>query len=111
MVKNEPGYIGPVWSEISLYHPDDILWFFNMNETHHMLSNRGLKGGSTTQQSINATFSRSGDRVLETNRHTTGVYASNPLEALPPCYIYDTKSSEESNFTINPKWCKGLQKV
>ena len=76
-----------------------------------MLSNRCLKGGSTTQRSINATFSRSGDRVLETNRHTTGVYASNPLEALPPCYIYDTKLIKESNFKINPEWCKGLPKV
>ena len=76
-----------------------------------MLSNRGPKGGSTTQQSINATFSRSGDRILETNRHTTGVYASNPLEVFPPGYIYNTKSIEENNFKINPKWCKGLPKV
>ena len=111
MVKDEPGWIGNYWSEVSLCHPDNILWFFIMDETHHTLSNRGLKGGSMTQRSINATILRSGDRIIETNRHTTGVYESNPLEALPPCYIYDTKSSEEMNFKISPEWCKGLPKV
>ena len=101
MAKDEPGHTGHVWSEVSLCHPDDILWFVN----------RGLNGVSTTQRSTNATFSRSGDRVLETNQHTSGVHASNPLEELPPCHTHDAKSSEEINFKMNPEWCKGLPKV
>ena len=100
MAKDEPGHTGHVWSEVSLCHPDDILWFVN----------RGLNGGSTTQRSTNATFSRSGDRILETNRHTTGVYAFNPLEVFPPGYIYDTKLIEENNFKPIPNGARASQK-
>ena len=98
-------------SEVTLFHDDDILRFVNMDETHHELGNEGKKGGSTTVRYTNLTFSCDGDRVTKSSRHTTGVYSKNPLEVLPPLYIFDTKLKDASNYKINPEWCKGLPKV
>jgi hypothetical protein len=37
-----------VESDLSLVHPDDVDWFITLDETHHELTTRGNKGGSTT---------------------------------------------------------------
>ncbi len=36
-----------VESELSLVHPNDVDWFITLDETHHELTARGNKGGST----------------------------------------------------------------
>jgi len=59
------------------------LWFVNTDETNHKFSTDGPKGGPATQRHHNPSFNRCGDRVVKSNRHTTGVYATNPFEALP----------------------------
>ena len=64
-----------------------------------------------TTRYTNPTFLRAGDRVTKSSRHTTGVYATNPLEVLPPLYIFDAKSKNENNYKIDPLWCRGLPKV
>ncbi len=96
-----------VKSEVSLYHEDDLLWFVNANETQHRFHST-LKGSLQSQRYHNPTFNHSGDCAIKNDRHTTGVYASSPLEILPPFYIFDTKSKQESNYQIDPKWCCGL---
>ena len=82
-----------------------------MDETHQKLENEGKKGGSTTTCYTNPTFSRARDRVTKSSHHTTGVYATNLLEVLPPLYIFNTKSKNENNYKIDPLWCRGLPKV
>ncbi len=98
-------------SEVTLYHPDDLLWFVNFDKTQHKLSSAGPKGGPQAQWYHNPSFSRCGDRVVKNDRHITGVYATNPLEVLPPLYIFDTKAKSESNFHIDPEWCRDLPVV
>ncbi len=98
-------------SEVTLHHPDDLLWFINFDETQHRLDTSGPKGGSQTQRYHNPSFSRGGDRVIKNDRHITGVYATNPLEVLPPLYIFDTKAKSESNYNIDPEWCRDLPTV
>ena len=140
MVKDEPGMIGDchfyllhvqlivprhsnmimfaqlvtdgVWSKVYLYHPDDLRWFLNCDETHHTFSTASKKGGSTTQAWGNSSFPRYGESVVESSRHTTGLYTTNAAgEALPPLYIFDSKSQKEENFTIDVQAVDGLPKV
>ncbi len=101
-------FTGGVLSEVSLFHPDYILWFVSIDETNHKFSTDGPKGGPATQHHHNRSFNRCGDLVVKSNRHTTGVYATNPFEALPLLYICDTKAKKEKNYKIDPLWCKGL---
>ncbi len=89
--------------EVTLFHDDDILWFVNANETQHKFSIAGPKGSPQTTQYYNSTFSCAGDHIIKNDCYTTGVYATNPLEALPPLYTYDTKSNSEFNFQIEPE--------
>ncbi len=70
-----------------------------------------LKGGLRATCYHNASFPRSGDRIVKSNHHTTIVYSSNPLEPLPPLFIFDTKAKTESNYNIDPSLCQGLPKV
>ena len=103
---------GGVWSEVSLYHPDDLRWFLNTDETHHTFSTASKKGGSTTQSWANVSFQRPGQPVVESARHTTGVYTTNAAgEVLPPMYIFDSKAKDEENFTIDLRACDGLPSV
>ena len=93
-------------------HPDDVDWFVTLDETHHELSTVGNKGGSTTTCYANSSFPRSGDRVVESASHITGVYAFTPRgECLPPLYILSTRSENEDNYKIDPKVCVGLPHV
>ena len=90
-------------AEVIFFHDDDILRFVNMDETHHELGNEGKKGGSTTVQYTNPTFSCDGDRVTKSSRHTNGVYSTHPLEVLPSLYIFDTKYKDANNYKIDPE--------
>ncbi len=98
-------------SEVTLVHNDDLLWFINCDETDHKFSTEGPKVGVKALCYHNPSFPRTGNRIVKSSRHTTGVYATNPLEPLPPLYIFDTKSKSESNYNIDPAWCQGLPKV
>ena len=98
-------------SEISFVHPDDILRFINLDETHHKYSTKGDSGGSRTNRFSNSSFPRAGERVVAGSMHATGVYMTNPHEVLPPLYIYETSVKEKDNAKIDPEWVKGLPKV
>ena len=101
-----------VESEVSLVHPNDISWFLTVNETHHKLSSEGNKRGSTELRWCNPSFPHSGNRVVATQNHATGVYAYNLAgESLPPLYIFETKSKIPENFKIDPEVCEGLPVV
>ena len=99
-------------SEVSLVHLDDIYWFLTVDETHHKLSSEGNKGGSTELRWYNPSFPRSGERVVATQNHVTGVYTYNLAgESLPPLYTFETKSKIPDNFKIDPEVCEGLPVV
>ncbi len=105
-------YTDGVESKVSLIHPDDVDWFITLDETHHPLSTVGNKGGSTTWRYANSSFPRSGDRVVESGGHITGLYAFTLRgENLPPLYIISTKSEKEESYKIDPKVCEGLPRV
>ena len=98
-----------VMSSISMIHPDDIDWFVTMDETHHAFSSKGNKGGSTKQRYANASFPRTGERIIENAYHTTGVYGFTLRgEPLPPLYILSTSSKLEENFAYDPLIGDGL---
>jgi hypothetical protein len=67
-----------VESELSLVHPDDVDWFITLDETHRDLMTQGNKGRLTTICYANISFVRSGDRLVETSSHTTGVNGFTP---------------------------------
>ena len=88
-----------VESELSLVHPDDVDWFITLDETHHELTTRGNKGGLTTIRYANSLFARSGDRLIETSSHTTGVYSFTLCgKSLPPLYILSSGATNEDNY-------------
>ena len=98
-----------IQSEVSLVHPDDVDWFLTMDETHHAFTTKGNKGGSTRIRYANASFPRTGERIVENAYHTTGVYGFTLRgEALPPLYILSTSASNEDNYRIDPPICEGL---
>ena len=83
-----------------------------MDETHHELSTVGNKGGSTTIRYANSSFPRSGDRVVESAHHISGVYAFTLRgECLPPLYILSSRAENEDNYKIDPRVCDGLPHV
>ena len=85
-------------SEVSLFHPDDARYFLNTGDTQHQFSSANRKGGLQTNSWGNNSFPRSGERVTESSRHTTGVYTVNLSgEVLPPLYILDTKAKDPQN--------------
>ena len=97
---------------MSLVHPDDIDWFMTLDETHHELTTVGNKSGSTTTRFANPSFPRSGDRVVETSGHITGVYAFTLRgEPLPPLYIFSSAAECEDNMKLSPEVCEGLPTV
>ena len=101
-----------MWSEVTLYHPDDARWFLNCDETHHTLSTASNKGGSRSFRRINPSFPRSGERTVESARHFTGLYTVNLAgEALPPLYIFDSKCQNDENFSVDLRACDGLPEV
>ena len=73
---------------------------------------QGPKGGQQSLTWGGYSFPRGIQRILESSRHTTGVYgATLSLEPIPPMYIFDSHAEKDKNFTINPNWCKGLPRV
>ena len=84
-------------------------WFITMDETHHAFTTKGNKGGSTRIRYANASFPRTGERIIDNAYHTTGVYGFTLRgEALPPLYILSTSSSNEENYRLDPLICEGL---
>lgn len=79
-----------------------------MDETQHPLSTKGRKGAVKYH---NPSFNRPGDRGVDSSRHITGVYATNPHEVLPPLYIFDSKATNPSNFKVEPSWVGNLPYV
>lgn len=97
-------------SEVTFKHEEDILWIINFDETKHKMGT-SIKSGIQGMRYHNPSFPRAGDRIVKCNRHITGVYCTNPLEELPPLFIFDTKAKSESNYDIDSAWCQGLPKV
>ena len=96
-------------SEMSLIHEDDVDWFLTMDETHHLFSTVGAKGGATAGRYTNPSFPRSGERCIESSFHTTGVYGTTLRgEPLPPMYILSTNSLNEDDYKIDPRVNAGL---
>ena len=101
-----------VESEVSLFHPDDCDHFITLDETHHPLSTEGNKGGSTTRRYANASFPRSGNRVVKSEGHISGLYGYTLRgESLPPLYIISTRSECPDNYKLDTKICEGLPRV
>ena len=94
---------------MSLIHEDDVDWFLTMDETHHLFSTVGAKGGATAGRYTNPSFPRSGERCIESSFHTTGVYGTTLRgEPLPPMYILSTNSLNEDDYKIDPRVNRGL---
>ena len=86
---------------MTLYHPEDILRFLNMDETQHPISTEVRKGAFKYHSPI---LTRTGDRVVDSSRHITGCYTTNPWEVIPPIYIFDSKAASSDNFKVKPSW-------
>ena len=86
----------------------------NMDETHHNLSITGDRGGSQAVTYYNPAFQRGASRSVKAGRHVTGVYATtSDGEALPPFYIFDSSTAQQSaeNFCVKMDWITGLPTV
>ncbi len=86
------------------------MWIINFDETEHKMGTKA-KGNIQVQQYHNLLFPWAGDQIVEIKKHITVVYCANPLEVLPPLFIFDTKAKSGSNFIIGPAWSHGLPKV
>ncbi len=106
---NFPPLVG-VKSEVTFKHDDNILWILNFDESEHKLGTK-VKGGIQGQRYHNPSFPQAGDCNIKSNKYITGVYRNNPLEPLSALFIFDTKAKSESNYCIDPAWCKNLPKV
>jgi hypothetical protein len=52
---------------------------------------------------------RSGSRFAkDSGNHTTGCYGTNPLEAMPAVYIYDSNVKDKAKLKLKAGWVKGL---
>ena len=101
-----------VESDLSLVHPDDVDWFITLDETHHELTTRTNKGGSMTTRYANSSFARSGDRLVESSSHTTGVYGFTLRgECLPPLYILSSSAMNVDNYKFDVRICETLPEV
>ena len=95
-------------SEVTLYHPEEIICFLNMDDTQHSLSTKGRKGAMKYH---NPRFNQPGDRGVDSSRHITWCYTTNLLEVIPPLYIFDSKAENSGNFKIEPYWVEGFPTV
>ena len=62
---------------MSLYHTNDARYFSNTEKTQHRFSTANKKGVSNTQCYGILSFPRSGEPVVKSLRHTTGIYSIN----------------------------------
>jgi len=112
MLKNKPGWINGIWSEVSLFHDNDSCYFLNTDETQHKFLTARNKGDSTTISYANVLFPRLGECIVESLRHTTGCHTVNLAgEVLPPRYIFDSKAKEEDKFCVDLNIAVGLPEV
>lgn len=83
--------------------------FINIDETHHSKSTEGDKSGPRSSTLTNPDFPRAGTQMsFDSGGHVSGCYGTNPLEAMPPVYIFETKAKTEENMRIKPQWVEGL---
>ena len=83
--------------------------FINLDETHHSKSYAGDKGGSRSKTLTNPNIPRSGSRFAkDLGNYTTSCYGTNPLEAMPAVYIYDSKVKDKTKLKMKAEWVKGL---
>ena len=88
---------------------DVLCRFINLDETHHSKSSDGDKGGPRATTLTNPNMLRSGSRYAkDSGNHTTGCYGTNPLEAMPAVYIYDSKVKDKTKLKMKADWVKGL---
>ncbi len=83
-----------VGSKVTLFHEEDILWFVNLDETEHALSTDSQQNRSHSQRLINPLFLHAGNHTMKSTHHITGFYTTNPIEPLPPLYIFETKAKK-----------------
>ena len=48
---------------------------------------------------------------MDSSKHITGCYTTNPREVLPPLYIFDSKAASLDNFKVETSWVDGLPSV
>ena len=91
------------------YKFDMLRRFINIDETNHSKDSSGGKGGSRSKILINPHIPRAGSRFAkDSGNHTTGCYGSNPLEPMPPVFIYDSGVKDKSKLKLRPGWVEGL---
>ena len=80
-----------------------------MNETNYAKMPSDDKGGTRSKSLVNPNIPRAGSRFAkDSGNHTTGCYARNPLEPMPPVYIYDSNAQDKSKLKLRPGWVEGL---
>jgi hypothetical protein len=47
------------------------------------------------------------ESIVESSSHTIGLYMTNPLEPLPPLYIFQTGVKDPENAILDPRWGNG----
>ena len=85
------------------YKFDVLRRFINIDETNHSKGSSGDKGGSRSKSLINPHIPRAGSRFAkDSGNHTTGCYGSNPLEPMPPMFIYESGVKDKSKLKLRP---------
>ena len=83
--------------------------FINIDETNHSKGSSGNKGGSRFKILVNLHIPETGSRFAkDSGNHTTGCYGSNPLNPMPPVYIYDSGMKDKSKLKLRPGLVEGL---
>jgi hypothetical protein len=66
----------------------------------------------TTRYNANSSFARSGDRLVESSSHTTGVYGFTLQgECHPPLYILSSSAMNVDNYKCDVRICETLPEV
>ncbi len=84
-----------------------------MDETSHEYGTKGDNGGTQSLSYTNDELPHAGHRVGKSSGgHTTGAYGSNPLEPMPPIFIFSSNvKKDEEKMKVKVEWVKGLPEV
>ena len=94
-------------SEVVLYHPDEIIWFQSMDDTHHPL-NKGREGGDELPQP-NIYPDRIQSSRFEYSHH--GMLYHKPVGSDSYNLHLWLKGIKFGKFDIEPCWVDGLRTV